>query len=284
MSIEPEPVDTSFAVGADGRGPGAGEPPPVPALEHRSRLRRFRRLLRTSRWTSWLSECYHVARSAGLYYSQYGEDALLLAYLKHRQRATGESFATGTYVEIGANRPVAASNTYKLYRRGWRGLVIDATPGFATLFRLFRPADICEQLAIGGGGGSLSFYSFGIGSAVNSADLNHIEYWSQVIGERPQLVSVPKQSLEEVYRRHAQRFPNVDLLSVDVEGMDLEVLKSNDWKLFRPRILVVEQLELRFEEMRRSELSQFVESQGYRFYAWAPYSIIFLREDQFPFA
>jgi hypothetical protein len=33
---------------------------------------------------------------------------------------------------------------------------------------------------------------------------------------------------------------NIDLLSIDVEGYDLDVLKTNDWKKFRPSLVVVE--------------------------------------------
>ncbi len=273
-----------------GAVPG-GESARAPASDHLSQaakrsspMRSLRHWLRTSPWTSWLSECYQILRSAGVYYSQYGEDVLILAYLRHRQQATGESLAGGTYIEIGANRPVAGSNTYKLYRLGWRGLVIDATPRFEQLFRKFRRHDVCEHLAIGLGEGPLRFYSFGVGSPINSADPSHVAHWRSEFKGEPEEVCVPKQTLAQAYARHAGRFPTVDLLSVDVEGMDLEVLQSNDWSLLRPRMVVVEQLELRFDEMHRSPVSEYMRTQGYRFYTWAPYSIIFVRDDQFPFA
>jgi|GEM_PF-247130 len=280
---EAAPPPVMAAPGAAAAGDHAPDQAPQTA-GRASPMRSLRHLLRTSPWTSWLSECYQVLRSSGVYYSQYGEDVLILAYLRHRQQATGESLTGGTYIEIGANRPVAGSNTYKLYRLGWRGLVIDATPRFEQLFRKFRRHDVCEHLAIGLGEGPLRFYSFGVGSPINSADPRHVAHWRSEFKGEPEEVSVPKQTLAQAYARHAGRFPTVDLLSVDVEGMDLEVLQSNDWSLLRPRIVVVEQLELRFEEMHRSPVSEYMRAQGYRFYTWAPYSIIFVRDDQFPFA
>ena len=32
----------------------------------------------------------------------------------------------------------------------------------------------------------------------------------------------------------------IDFLNVDAEGLDLEVLKSNDWDMWRPKIIAVE--------------------------------------------
>ena len=64
-------------------------------------------------------------------YSQEGEDLLVDRFLDCKP--------LGFYVDVGARRPKRFSNTYRLYRRGWRGLNIDANPGSMAPFRRIRP-------------------------------------------------------------------------------------------------------------------------------------------------
>jgi hypothetical protein len=68
------------------------------------------------------------------YYSQAGEDAILsniFNYVLPTDR--------GFYVDVGAYHPFKHSNTYLLYRAGWRGINIDPRPGSKALFDKHRP-------------------------------------------------------------------------------------------------------------------------------------------------
>ncbi len=49
-------------------------------------------------------------------FSQFGEDAMLQSYLRD---------GPGFYVDVGSGSPTEGSNTYALYLRGWRGILID---------------------------------------------------------------------------------------------------------------------------------------------------------------
>ena len=53
-------------------------------------------------------------------YSQFGEDALVNSLFRNKKY--------GIYVDVGAYHPILYSNTYALYRRGWRGFAIDPNP------------------------------------------------------------------------------------------------------------------------------------------------------------
>ena len=83
-------------------------------------------------------------------YSQEGEDIVLESLLG------GE--ARGFYVDIGAHHPARVSNTYRFYKRGWRGINVDAAPGSMNLFRQVRPKDINVEAAVGMGSQKLIFY------------------------------------------------------------------------------------------------------------------------------
>jgi len=64
-------------------------------------------------------------------YSQEGEDMIL--------RRIFEDNETGFYVDVGAHHPARFSNTNYFYKRGWRGLNIDAMPGSMSKFKKYRP-------------------------------------------------------------------------------------------------------------------------------------------------
>ena len=67
-------------------------------------------------------------------YSQEGEDMIL------KRLFGGQKF--GFYVDVGAHHPKRFSNTYYFYKKGWRGINIDAMPGSMIAFDKLRPRDI----------------------------------------------------------------------------------------------------------------------------------------------
>ena len=66
-------------------------------------------------------------------YSQEGEDIILARIFGKQQN--------GFYVDVGAHHPYRFSNTYFFYKRGWKGINIDAMPGSMKIFNKYRPRD-----------------------------------------------------------------------------------------------------------------------------------------------
>ena len=91
-----------------------------------------------------------VAKS--LSFSQYGEDLLLAVTLLPGRR--------GRYVDVGAYHPWRASNTYKLYLRGWSGVTIEPNPDVAGLFRRKRPRDIHVVGGVAASRTALTYHRF----------------------------------------------------------------------------------------------------------------------------
>ena len=88
---------------------------------------------------------------AQTYYSQFGEDIIISKLLKKSK---------GVYVDVGAHHPKRYSNTYLLYKRGWRGVNIDANPHTIKLFTTARPRDTNVCVGVGASEGELSYYAF----------------------------------------------------------------------------------------------------------------------------
>ncbi|MGI4731459.1 MAG: FkbM family methyltransferase [Janthinobacterium lividum] len=204
--------------------------------------------------------------------SSYGED-LLIERLLH----PGPS---GTYVDVGANHPYAASNTYRLYVNGWRGLALDPNPTFAEGFRKVRPGGKYITTGVARTAGSLTYYEydqhvFNTLSEERAADM--LREGTRPIRKR----TVPCEPLATIVERELGDTP-IDLLNVDVEGLDREVLESLDLRHHRPTVLILEDFGrylsfLRAEGM--TEFERFVRDQGYQPIAQTAWSCILVAED-----
>ena len=191
-------------------------------------------------------------------YSQEGEDVLLNRIF--------DSKKDGFFVDVGAHHPKRFSNTYFLYRRGWRGINIDALPGAMAAFRLERPDDINLEFGVGSKQGELLFYTF-CEAALNTFD-RALARKRQIEGAKASgEVRVPVRTLSSLLQDYLPIGRSIDFLSVDVEGMDLDVLQSNNWSKYRPVIVCVEILQCAAAEAMSHPVSAFLAEQGYELIA-----------------
>ena len=72
-----------------------------------------------------------------------------------------------------------------------------------------------------------------------------------------------------------KEIPGVDILSVDVEGFDLQVLRSNDWNKYKPNIIIAECLNARFSDVNSDPVTKYLLGLNYSIYAKTGYSLIF---------
>lgn len=189
-------------------------------------------------------------------WSQSGEDRILDWLFGGRH--------TGFFVDIGAHHPQRYSNTYMLYLKGWRGINVDAMPGSMEPFRRVRPNDINLEIGISRQRQTLTYYSFD-DPALNGFSPELAEErrkWNpdKVVAEH-QIQTFP---LSEVLDKHVPSGTEIDLLSVDVEGLDYEVLSSNDWDRYRPKVVIVEDLDFSIDGgSSTSEAVAILRSHGY---------------------
>jgi FkbM family methyltransferase len=192
-----------------------------------------------------------------LSYSQEGEDLLIDRILGQKK--------SGFYVDVGAHHPKRFSNTYFFYKKGWTGINIEPNPSSVEWFDRVRPRDINLCVGVDATDGILSYYEFN-DSALNTCDtsmvnerLKNTNY--RLIAER----KIRVERLESILRNNISNEVKIDFLSVDVEGLDLNVLKSNDWKLYRPRLVLVEALDccLSSSVLSTDPVIRYMNSNGY---------------------
>jgi hypothetical protein len=90
-----------------------------------------------------------------------------------------------------------------------------------------------------------------------------------------QTADVAVERLDTVLKEYLPRDQAIDFLTVDVEGLDLAVLRSNDWHLFRPKYVLAEALNMTLEEAIKGDLVSFMRTQGYALFARTYNTIIF---------
>lgn len=206
-----------------------------------------------------------------LSYSQEGEDLVLA-------RIFGNQAEPGFFVDIGAHHPVRYSNTYFFYRRGWTGLNVDALPGTAKLFQRMRPKDITIECGIGSAEGVLTYYAFdepalNTFSELEAREKNRPPY--RLIDQ----IQLPVMTLAQVLERNLPKGRTIDFMTVDTEGLDHEVIASNDWNRYRPKVVLVELLNTRLEDMPDNPTAQLLHEHGYKIYAKTYNTFFFVDKD-----
>jgi FkbM family methyltransferase len=188
-------------------------------------------------------------------FGQNGEDLVLARML--------EKPDAGFYVDVGAHHPARFSNTHFFYRRGWRGINIDAQPGSMQLFRKHRPRDINIECGVAGKRGTLSYFRFDE-PALNTFDESEAKLKDAAPYRLVDRVEVDVRPLGDILAEFLPAGQAIDFMTVDVEGLELDVLGSNDWNRFRPRIILTESLRTEILDIASSPVVRLLDTVGYK--------------------
>lgn len=204
-------------------------------------------------WVAWRDHFLPIKST----YSQAGEDAVIAKLLE------GCAPETCFYIDVGANHPTRLSNSYRLYRSGWRGLVVEPNAGLLAMHKRIRPQDMHLGIACGNAAGALRFQHAvsHVLSGFNEGCMKTDDF------RRTELMPVLPIDLL------MKTFPGkeVALLSIDVEGFDLNVAKGAVETLKRTRVVCIEGCE------KNVELVEFFAQNGFRVHLSTPHNLIFVQ-------
>ncbi len=240
------------------------------------------------KWKEWLmaTPIYDILGKRS--YAQSGEDLIAAIELADfRLQMSDHKNNAGFYVDVGAYHPKLFSNTYLFYKKGWRGICVEPNPEMARLHRLVRSRDVFVNSGVGRkdlrsqmSDLSLEYFMFEDGAAntfsEEQAERNQKEAGRKLVRKK----QIKIKTLKEILDEYVPRGQEIDLLSVDVEGMDEGVLRSSDWKKYRPKVVICEDLGFDWSYFAKATKDRhgvvgFLEDQGYRLVAKTPYSLIF---------
>ena len=181
-------------------------------------------------------------------YSQEGEDMILKRLFEKQEK--------GFYVDVGAHHPKRFSNTYYFYKKGWNGINIDAMPNSMKLFNKIRPRDINIEKPISDEKQILTYYAFnepalnGFSKELSDSRVKEENNY-HIIFEK----DIETSTLEEVLDINLPRNQEIDFLSIDVEGLDFMVLKSNNFEKYKPKVILIEILGSSLSDIDNNEIS-----------------------------
>jgi FkbM family methyltransferase len=202
-------------------------------------------------------------------YSQEGEDMILRRLFKKQK--------VGCYVDVGAHHPMRFSNTYFFYKRGWSGINIDAMPGSMKKFSKQRKRDLNIEAAISDNEEYLDYYIFN-NPALNSFSKNMS---CERFNAKHKIIDIKKiktQKLANILDEYITNDKEIDFLNIDVEGLDYNVLISNDWQKVRPKVILIESWKKTLEDSD-TNLLHFMKSQDYVLFAKTLNTYFFLSKE-----
>jgi len=192
-------------------------------------------------------------------YSQDGEDMLIMSLYQ------GIPNHYGFYVDIGAHDPIRFSNTQYFYEKGWRGINIDATPDSMKNFNILRPEDINLEYAISDKEENLYYYCFEE-PALNSFDDALSEERIKNGWKLKEKIVLNTQSINSILKKYLPPNKQIDFINIDVEGLELRILKTFNYDKYAPKYFLIEDLENRQANLfniQCSELSNLMKEKGY---------------------
>jgi FkbM family methyltransferase len=189
-------------------------------------------------------------------FSQYGEEKVLYNFFGSKKN--------GLVVDIGACDGITLSNSRHLIQNlSWRGILVEPHPVFfESLQTLYNDNKLVELYNVGcfDENTQVDFYIFadGIDSCGSTISLNFKHRMIDLYGDKFQEFPIKIQTI--TLRELLLNRGKVDFLSIDCEGVDMQVLKSNNWLTNRPSLICVE------HSMDKKELYEFMNEIKYSYY------------------
>jgi len=206
-----------------------------------------------------------LANECQTHFSQGGEDIAIDLLL-------GSETVKGLFVDIGAYHPIRFSNTFTSYILGWRGINIDGNREVIEIFNSNRTEDINIHALVSDKEETLDFFRFAEGAwnttnAAGAAELASRGRAENKIVAVEKIKTVPVMQILDQYVGDKK----FDLLTIDVEGMDLRIVKAIDFKKYRPKVMA---LEISIDEWSAAPFQEFLSEIKYKVYTQCMNTVI----------
>jgi len=203
-------------------------------------------------------------------FAQQGEDLILFNLLRHEFGIQNPS-----YLDVGAGDPVLSNNTYALYGTGSRGVLVEPNPTLVAALIAVRPGDVVVPAGVGvGKSREADYYVIRDRWPLNTFSAEVVAELRKQSKEDPveKVLKMPLVPVNELMATHFKTAP--DLLSIDIEGLDLDVLRSMDFRAHRPAAICAETKKPRTSH-DDTAIARFLRSRGYVACAGSLYNTIF---------
>ncbi|MEJ7637647.1 MAG: FkbM family methyltransferase [Singulisphaera sp.] len=191
-------------------------------------------------------------------YAQCGEDRIVQSIFEYL------NIDRPSYLDIGAYLPIFSSNTFLFYASGSRGVLVEPNLDLIPELKAKRPRDTVLNVGVGvSDQGAADYFRMTL-PQWNTFDGDEARRRAVKTKGKVKIEQVVKMPLVPINRIIADHFPGKDpeFLSIDVESLDLSILRTLDFQRFRPKVICTETL---VHMTARMDLgtTEFLSRQGY---------------------
>jgi FkbM family methyltransferase len=190
----------------------------------------------------------------------------------------------GFYVDIGAFHPEIISNTQWFYEHGWRGINIDANPHSIILFNKKRKRDINILSGVSDKDGEMNYYYYWNETASrNTFDEELYKKWSDGGMKLKEIKKIKVKTINEILDKYLLEGQRIDFVTIDVEGFEMKILSTYNFKKYAPTYFLIEDLvyedeDIDFMTFSGRPLYKFMKGKGYSVIGKTRYTILFKKD------
>ena len=162
-------------------------------------------------------------------YSMFGEDVFVKKFFKKR--------LNGIYVDVGCYHPLDGNNTHLLHKKGWHGINIDLNQISIDLFNKARKNDLNLRIAVSNKFKKIKFF---YRKKINMLNTINKKFANSNFRKGFKTSYVQADTLNSVLSKSKYKNKKIDFLNLDIEGNEINALKSLNFKKYSPTLICVE--------------------------------------------
>ena len=207
-------------------------------------------------------------------FSQEGEDLIIDRIFNFSKIKSKNIF----YLDIGAGHPIRYSNTLYFYHKDAKGITVDANYENIILHKFLRPKDSSFNFLLGSSNKCIEYYKFDQ-SELNTTSKSKVKELAEHNIFPLHKEKIIQKKFDDFFNNELkENISKINFFSIDIEGGELEIIKSIDWTKFKPKIICIEIIVENFNEIFESEIYKIISSKNYKLFSKLYHSAIFIKD------
>ena len=207
-------------------------------------------------------------------YSLLGEDKFIEKYFRNK--------AKGFYIDVGCYHPLEGNNTHLLYKNGWSGINFDINHYSIKLFNFLRKRDLNIHSGISRKKNKLTMHYRKEINMLNTLDekIAKIHFRN---GYKKKNIQV--NTLNFFISKKFKKLNKIDFINIDVEGYELDALKSLNFSTYKPQLICIEihnikkMYDTNYKYLKSNDVYNYLINKKYKVIWKNKYSFIFERKN-----
>ena len=205
-------------------------------------------------------------------YSMLGADLVVNNFFKNK--------TNGTYVDVGCYHPIDGNNTHLLFKNGWNGINIDLNKISIDLFNIARKNDENFRVAVSNKSKKIKFY---YRKKINMLNTINKKFANNSFKKGYSIDYIQARTLSSILKESKLKNKKIDFLNIDIEGNEINALKTLDFKIYRPKLICVEIHNFTSDRLKKGNFKdhsiyKFLKQKGYKHIWKNEFSFIFMRK------